>query len=760
MASLNAIIHKSLLLKLLIIVGLLLLLSIAVWGFFNFRYMQKKMVDNITAGAQRLSNTIRLGTHYAMMINSRDDIKQIITNISKQHDIVNIRIYNKQGEIKYSNQDAEIDTVTNIKDEACFICHRSDPPVHQVELAETVRTFRSDSGYRLMGIISPVYNEPGCSTDACHVHRPDKKVLGAIDLVVSLEEADLEMARYERNLVALAVFIFLATSAMIFFFIYRFVKYPIKKLIDGTRLIEKGIYSSQVQINQADEMGQLAKAINQMGTAIGSKQRELNKQRDQFQSLFEMVPCVITVQDRDYRLIGYNREFADKFAPKPGDYCYCAYKGRVEKCVDCPVEATFADGLSHYSEETGVDKDGSVKHWIVRTSPIRNETGEIVAAMEMNLDITERKQLEEKLELSEKKYHAIFNNIPNPVFVLEIRSLEILDCNKSVQAVYGLERNRLIGTCFIDLFEPDERPTMAFRMATTAVLNQVRHVGADQRLIYVDIRISPSEYTGQRVLLVTISDVTKRLEAEQQLIQASKMATLGEMATGVAHELNQPLSVIKTASNFFMRKLKKKEPIRDEILLTMSEEIDSHVERATKIINHMRQFGRKSDPNLEPVHLNEVLERAFEIFSQQLKVRGIEVEWQTEPDLPRIMGDPSRLEQVIINLLINARDAIEERTDQALPDKSIPRMISLVTNSDAKTVTLSVCDTGVGVPEPIRGKIFEPFFTTKKVGKGTGLGLSISYSIVKECGGKIHVSENPGGGACFNLHFPQAKEPS
>ena len=506
-------------------------------------------------------------------------------------------------------------------------------------------------------------------------------------------------------------------------------------------------------------MGQLAKAINQMGTAIDSKQSELNKQRDQFQNLFEMVPCVITVQDREYHLIGFNREFADKFAPKLGDYCYCAYKGRTEKCVDCPVEATFADGQSHYSEETGVDKDGSVKHWIVRTTPIRDESGTIIAAMEMNLDISERKQLEEKLELSEKKYHAIFNNIPNPVFVLEIRSLEILDCNKNVQTVYGLERDQLIGTCFINLFEPDERETMAFRMATTAMLNQVRHVGADGRPLYVDIRISPSETTGQRVLLVTISDVTKRLEVEQQLIHASKMATLGEMATGVAHELNQPLSVIKTASNFFMRKLKKKEPIRDEILMTMSEEIDSHVERATKIINHMRQFGRKSDPNLEPVLLNEVLARAFEIFSQQLKVRGIDVEWQIDPDLPKIMGNPSRLEQVIINLLINARDAIEERTDQT-PDDTPPRKIALVTTCDAKTVILSVCDTGVGVPESIRGKIFEPFFTTKKVGKGTGLGLSISYSIVKECGGKIDVSENPDGGSCFNLHFPLVKAPS
>jgi histidine kinase len=759
MQSLKAIIHQSLLLKLLVSVGWLLLLSIAVWGFFNFKYMQTKMMNNVTAGTQRLGNTIRWGTHYAMMLNSRDDIQQIITNIAKQHDIVTIRIHNKLGQIKFSNHATEIDMVTPIRHEACHICHRSDPPASHVAPAELVRTFRSESGERQMGIISPVYNEAGCSTDACHVHPSDKKVLGTIELVVSLEATDSALARYEKNLLALALFVFLATAAMMFFFIYRFVKSPIKKLIDGTRLIEEGVFANPIEIDQADEMGELAKAINQMGAAIEIKQSELNKQRDQFQNLFEMVPCLITVQDRHYRLIGYNREFAEQFAPHPGDFCYRAYKGRTEKCEACPVEATFADGRSHYSEESGVDKDGRVKHWIVRTTPIRDETGAIVAAMEMNLDISERKQLEEKLELSENKYHAIFNNIPNPVFVLEIRSLEILDCNKSVQDVYGLERDRLIGTSFLDLFEPDARETIAFRMATTAVLNQVRQVGANARILYVNIRISPSETAGQRVLLVTISDVTKRLEAEQQLIQASKMATLGEMATGVAHELNQPLAVIKTASNFFIRKLKKKEPIRDEILRTLSEEIDSHVERATRIINHMRQFGRKSDADLEPILLNEVLERAFEIFSQQLKVRGIAVEWQTDPDLPRIMGNSSRLEQVIINLLLNARDAIEERSDQN-QDGAMPRKIALATASNGIRVTLSVCDTGTGVPEPIRGKIFEPFFTTKKVGDGTGLGLSISYGIVKECGGNIEVTDNPGGGSCFNLQFPLLKESS
>ena len=123
-------------------------------------------------------------------------------------------------------------------------------------------------------------------------------------------------------------------------------------------------------------------------------------------------------------MLRYNHEFAKRFDPQPGDFCYHAYKGRDEKCINCPVERTFEDGQTHYGEETGVNKDGTPVHWILRTSPIKNAKGDIVAAIEMSLDITHRKQLEDKLEKSEKKYHEIFNNMPNPVFVLDLDSLE------------------------------------------------------------------------------------------------------------------------------------------------------------------------------------------------------------------------------------------------------------------------------------------------------------------------------------------------
>jgi len=582
-------------------------------------------------------------------------------------------------------------------------------------------------------------------------------VLGALDVVVSLAGVDKELSRFQNLMLAFGLSVFLITASIIFFFLHRFVKRPIKKMIAETDFIANGRYSSNLAIDQDDEIGRLTLAIKKMGEKIGEKQAELNKQRDEYQTLFELVPCIITVQDRNYKLMRYNRDFYEKFNHRPGDYCYHAYKGREQKCEICPVEETFEDGLPHFSEERGFNKDGTPTHWIVRTSPIKNEDGEIVAAMEMSVDVTQRKLLEEELKKSEKKYYAIFDNIPNPVFVLDKNTLEILDCNHSVKAVYGYDKDEIIRSSFLNFFKEKDGGRFASLIKTSTVIDRAQHLNKAGQILFVNILISPSEYPdpGGSVLLVTTSDITKRLETEQQLIQASKMATLGEMATGVAHELNQPLSVIKTASRFFIKKIKKNEKIEDEIFLTMSTEIDSYVDRAAKIINHMRQFGRKSDMTLHKVQVNEILQKAMEILGQQLKVRGIDIEWELEEHLPSIMADPDRLEQVFINLLINARDAVDEKWQSRDHPEGVKK-IALKTKSLGNKIVVEIKDTGPGISDAIIDRIFEPFFTTKKVGQGTGLGLSISYGIIQECKGSIKALSEKNEGTSFIMKFPVA----
>jgi len=747
--------QSRLFVKIIFFVGITLVAGVVTWAYFNIRYHKDKTRKEITELAETLSDTIMLGTHYAMMLNSREDITQIIRNIGRQKEIQNIRIYNKDGQIKFSNDHEEIERTTNIKDEACYICHRTTPPMVKLQLAERIRIFKTDEGTRYLGIISPIHNEPGCASNECHVHPEDKKILGALDLVVSLADTDSELREYENGIVIFAIAVFLVTSTIVFIIVQKFVNEPIQLLIDNTENIAKGRYPPMVELNQNDEMGQLAEAIKKMGGEIRESQAELNRKKDEYQTLFEQVPCYITVQDKNYRLIQFNRDFEITFDPKPGDFCYYAYKGRDEKCEICPVEKTFEDGKSHYSEETGFYKDGTPAYWVVRTTPIRNDDGEIVAAMEMCLDITPRRLLEEKLEQSERNYHAIFNNIPNPVFVVDIDTLKILDCNEMVQSVYEYAPEELLNTPFPDLFVNSENENYGEKLRQGAPLMQVTHRDKNGRVLYVDIWVSVSVYSGREVLLIITSDITQRLDAEQQLIHAGKMATLGEMATGVAHELNQPLTVIKTASAVFSRRFGNSGENSDDTLATMADKVRSNVDRATKIINHMREFARKSEVRLQKVDVNEVLERAFDMFSQQFKVRGIQVEWKLEDHLPVIKADPDRLEQVFTNLLVNARDAIEARWESA-SESTKEGMITINSRRASKDVVVEICDTGIGVSEEFAEKIFEPFFTTKEVGKGTGIGLSISYGIVKDFGGNIRCHTGKTEGTCFIIEIPAA----
>ena len=538
--------------------------------------------------------------------------------------------------------------------------------------------------------------------------------------------------------------------------LFRLVHLPIRSMIAGIAKIGADEGASLGTVDQNDELGELAKAIQQVGEEVRAKHAELSEQREIYWKLFEAAPCIITVQNKNFELIRYNKYFADHFPVRKGIHCHEAYKNQPFKCEPCPVEKTFEQGVPHFSEESGFYKDGTRAHWIVNASPMFDAEGKVVAAVSVSLDITARKKLEEDLKKSEKKYNAVFNNIPRALFLLNRETLAILDCNRSATSLYGYNKGEMIGKNFMEFFAENDREEHKPLIKGLQNINRVKHLGKEERSFYVNINLTDSDYqVGPKVILAMVIDVTERIEAEQQVIQANKMATLGEMATGVAHELNQPLSVIQMISNLFVRKLNRGALPDKETLSDVSSKLQSNVERASKIINHMREFGRKSALEVSSVHLNDVILKSLDFFSQQLRLRNIEVVLELEEKIPSIMADPNRLEQVFINLLTNARDAIE---DKALQDPSSPgdKRITIRTHSNRRYVFAEVCDSGTGIPKELTNKIFEPFFTTKTVGKGTGLGLSISYRIISEYGGTIHSVSKEGEGACFDIRFPRA----
>ena len=280
-------------------------------------------------------------------------------------------------------------------------------------------------------------------------------------------------------------------------------------------------------------------------------------------------------------------------------------------------------------------------------------------------------------------------------------------------------------------------------------------------------------------------------ESHQQLIQSGKLASIGELASGVAHELNQPLMVIRGTAQLIERTVRKGD-LSPEALLTRLESIDRNTKRMTRIINHLRTFSRQSQMEFAPVPINQVIEESFLMIGEQLKLRDIAVKRDLAPDLPTILGDGNQLEQVFLNLIANSQDALTEARERAAAAgrKTPPAEITITTRlvvvptsgaafvmpevfsrasssvldsrlrGNDKILEILISDTGGGIPADKVIRIFDPFFTTKAVGKGTGLGLSISYGIIKDHGGEIEVAETGPAGTTMWVRLPIIEEPA
>jgi C4-dicarboxylate-specific signal transduction histidine kinase len=237
-------------------------------------------------------------------------------------------------------------------------------------------------------------------------------------------------------------------------------------------------------------------------------------------------------------------------------------------------------------------------------------------------------------------------------------------------------------------------------------------------------------------------------DKQEQLVQAGKLATLGELTTGVAHELNNPLNNIGLYVGNVIDRIRLGEDDAEPLVADLEKAMEQ-VRKATEIISHLRTFGRAARVSIEQVDIDDVIERSLLLVHEQLRLRGIEVELELCPDELLVVANPIQLEQVFINLLTNARDALIDAKRKT---------IRIASSRDDEWIRIAFSDTGPGIPPALQQRIFDPFFTTKEVGTGTGLGLSITYSILKEYGGDISVESRPGKGATFMVELPFAEE--
>lgn len=491
--------------RVLVAVGII---SLAVFGtlvWVDSRARERQLGTLVERQALMLSDTIRNATRQSMLLNQRDMVHEIIEQIGRQEGLEKIRVYNKDGVVIYSPDPALVGTRADQRSEACDGCHAAGKPAVELAAGHRTRTFLDAAGGRRLGVITPIANEPDCEGAGCHLAPAAQRILGVLDVTVSLDDVDRTVASGRRVSAGLSLAGMAAISLLLVGLFHRWVGRPVESLLAATGKIAAGDLDHRVPVERRDELGQLAESFNQMSARLA--------------------------------------------------------------------------------------------------------------------------------------------------------------------------------------------------------------------------------------------------EARHQVYQSNKLASVGRLAAGIAHEINNPLTGVLTYSSFLLKRAADAETRQD------LETIVHQTKRCRDIVRGLLDFARQVPPKKTRVDLNAVVERALDLVANQLSVQNIQVTRSLRPDLPSLSADATQLQQVVINLLVNAADAFEADDRQIFIATDLKRV------DGDEVAEIKVADNGVGIAPANLGKIFEPFFTTKE-NRGTGLGLAVCWGIVSEHGGTIEVESRVGRGTTFTVRLPLVPRPA
>ncbi|MBI4841543.1 MAG: HAMP domain-containing protein [candidate division NC10 bacterium] len=537
---------ESLQAKLLATVCGVALVSIGIFAWVNIRYEQAERVDLMIHGASQFSDTVKRTTHYAMLQNRWEDAFHIMDTIGKQEGVTRVRVFSKEGVILFSTDRSEVGSAVDKRAEACYACHAAERPLERLDLPERARIFAGPGG-RILGMITPIPNEPGCGGVGCHPPPDAKRVLGVLDITLSLAKVDEEIAAITRRTAAFAGATILLLAMILAGIVRRGVVRPVRELVEGTRRVAHGDLTHRIPVRTGDEVGVLAASFNRMTEALAKAQGELDA-------------LVLTLEQR-----------------------------------------------------------------------------------------------------------------------VEERTRELRD-------------------------------------------------------------------------------------AQAQLIQTEKLASLGKLSASIAHEINNPLSGILTYAKLLSRKLRMGPPDAEGVRAALQQLalVERETQGCVSIVRNLLDFAREREPSFKPVDLTVVVGEALSLLANRMAIQNVEVTREFAR-LPTVQADFGQLRQALVNVLLNACEAMPRggslrvvTREISLPGDGSGGPLSLTGKAGPpiRFAEVAISDTGSGIPPEHLSKIFDPFFTTKE--KGTGLGLSVVYGILEKHGGKIAVDSQVGQGTTVSLRLPAA----
>ncbi|MCP4350094.1 MAG: PAS domain S-box protein [Desulfobacterales bacterium] len=572
----------------------------------------------------------------------------------------------------------------------------------------------------------------------------------------------------------------LAVLLMFNYLIAKYISVRLKKSFDTfSSFFESAAYGHMIinpDLLDYSEFKNMAVSANRMTEERRQAEKALAGSQDRYRLIFEHSPLGIMHFDRNSVIRDCNKIFAEIIgAPREKLIGFNMLKSMKDSPARSAVEDAIRHGMGHFEGKyTTVSGNKEV---VIRAThkSITTQNGEFYGAVGVFEDITERKKAEQELRKMKNYLDNILNSSPSAIIGTDAQG-NITTFNPAAETLSGFSMNDVQGKKLIDImpeYTEDIRQVMQNKVSLTREKMQNKY-GA--RTGYNNIYIYPLIADGLEGTVLRIDDVTERVRFEEMMVQTEKMMSVGGLAAGMAHEINNPLGGIVQSTQNILRRISHELPKNKQIahdcgtelavilsylekreIVRFLEGIRQSGKRASNIVANMLSFSRRSESKKAFADISEILDNTIELaahdydLKKKYDFRNIEIVRDFAPDLPQLICTVTEIEQVVLNLLRNSAQAMAGKTGAE------PPRITLRVREGRDTICIETEDNGPGMDEKVRKRVFEPFFTTKEVGIGTGLGLSVSYFIITtNHNGTMTVESAPGKGARFVIQLPLA----
>lgn len=680
----------------------------------------------------------------------------------------------------------------NLDDQSSrMICQAAlaKPPIHQIQVWDGNRLY--------LNFENSVYSPEQMAERNRFIEHPITfrgEKIGRLKIVVSTVPLEEKIKQLKFNGILQVVILDLTLGLVLFLvLVLRFVK-PLRALEKSSKKIAQGDLNQPINIHRHDELGALADNLIMMRESVKEKVASLTDEIEQHRKtalaleksesfmrlIIDLIPHMIFVKDKQGRFLVVNQAMAKDLGRSVEDVVGKKHLDLArdrdqirEMLKDDQRVIAQQKTISVLTESHGTDPKAS-QWFATKKVPFAAPDGDI-GVVGITSDISDIKQVEMELTRTKGYIDNIINSMPSALFSVD-RHCRIILWNRQAEQRYGILSSEAVSKPLVEVL-----PSMAVyqEKIDRAMVEQTPYYSSKQsrifytKKIYEDITIYPLAQ-GVDGAVIRVDDVTEQVQMEEMVIQSEKMLSIGGLAAGMAHEINNPLSGMMQNAQVVMQRLTNPIPasvkIADELGITL-EQIHAFMEkrnifrqldqirdagiRASQIVQNMLSFSRKEQTGKSSQNIAQILDKTLELarsdydLKKQYDFRKIEIVREYDPQTPQVICEASKIQQVFFNLLKNAAQAMHETKQE-----KAPRFILRIFPKQAK-VFIEIEDNGPGIEKEIQKRIFEPFFTTKAVGKGTGLGMSVSYFIIVDNhNGDLKVVSEPGKGTTFIVELP------